>query len=261
MVAMRRQPKSRETGAASEGRSPGEVPGAGAASEGRASLDGRDEPSGEEPKIWAIVVAAGSGNRFGGAKQFEPLRDGRVIDWSLRAARRACHGVVCVLPPSVDGEPIAPGEPSADRSVPGGATRSASVRAGLAAVPDSADIVVVHDAARPLAPDSLFAAVIEAVVGGADAAIPGVAVHDTIRQMAGGVVDRSQLVAVQTPQAFRADSLRAAHASGGEATDDASLVEAAGGTVVVVPGDSHNLKITDRGDLRIAAVLLDEETP
>ena len=93
---------------------------------------------------------------------------------------------------------------------------------------------------------------------GADAAVPGVAVHDTIRHADEGAIDRSHLVAVQTPQAFRASALRAAHAGGGEATDDASLVEAAGGTVVVVPGRSHNLKITDPGDLRIAAVLLDE---
>jgi 2-C-methyl-D-erythritol 4-phosphate cytidylyltransferase len=160
--------------------------------------------------------------------------------------------VVCVLPAGHDDD-----EPLADRSVPGGATRSASVRAGLAAVPDSATVIVVHDAARPLAPDALFQAVIQAVVDGADAAIPAVPVHDTIRHVDGGVVDRTALVAVQTPQAFRAAALRDAHAAGGEATDDASLVEAAGGTVVLVPGNHHNLKITDPGDLRIAATLLE----
>lgn len=198
-------------------------------------------------------MAAGSGARFGGPKQFEPLRGRRVIDWSLAAARAACDGVVCVLPAGT-----AKSEPAADISVPGGATRSESVRAGLAAVPDGATVIVVHDAARPVAPASLFAEVIAAVRQGADAAVPGVAVHDTIRHADEGVIDRSHLVAVQTPQAFRASALRAAHAAGGEATDDASLVEAAGGTVVVVPGRSHNLKITDPGDLRIAAVLLDE---
>ncbi len=208
------------------------------------------EPNGD---TWAIVVAAGSGARFGGPKQFEPLRGRRVIDWSLAAARAACAGVVCVLPADHLGE-----EAAADRSVPGGVTRSESVRAGLAAVPEEAEIIVVHDAARPVAPASLFAEVIAAVRDGADAAIPGVAVHDTIRHADQGVIDRSHLVAVQTPQAFRASALRAAHADGGDAADDASLVEAAGGTVVVVPGRSHNLKITDPGDLRIAAVLLDE---
>lgn len=198
-------------------------------------------------------MAAGSGARFGAAKQFEPLRGRRVIDWSLDAARGACAGVVCVLPQGHDGV-----EAAADVCVPGGATRSESVRAGIAAVPGDAAVIVVHDAARPVAPVSLFFEVIDAVRDGADAAVPGVAVHDTIRHAEQGVVDRAHLVAVQTPQAFRASALRAAHAAGGEATDDASLVEAAGGTVVVVPGRSHNLKITDPGDLRIAAVLLDE---
>ena len=199
-------------------------------------------------------MAAGSGTRFGAPKQFEPLRERRVIDWSLAAARAACAGVVCVLPPEHPGR-----EDAADVSVAGGATRSESVRAGLAAVPADVEVIVVHDAARPVAPVSLFAEVIAAVRDGADAAVPGVAVHDTIRHAEQGVVDRAHLVAVQTPQAFRASALRAAHAAGGEATDDASLVEAAGGTVVVVPGRSHNLKITDPGDLRIAAVLLDED--
>lgn len=210
-------------------------------------------PPSPAPDAWAIVVAAGSGTRFGAPKQFERLRGRRVIDWSLAAARGACAGVVCVLPPDHEGT-----EDAADVSVAGGATRSESVRAGLAAVPPEAEVIVVHDAARPVAPVSLFAEVIAAVRDGADAAVPGVAVHDTIRHAEQGVVDRAHLVAVQTPQAFRASALRDAHAAGGEATDDASLVEAAGGTVVVVPGRSHNLKITDPGDLRIAAVLLDE---
>jgi len=209
-------------------------------------------------RSWAIVVAAGSGSRFGGAKQFESLGDRRVLDWSMQAARRNCDGVVCVLPADGDGDGS---EIGADRTVPGGATRSASVRAGLAVVPADTDVIVVHDAARPLAPDSLFRAVIQAIADGADAAIPAVALHDTIRHVDGAVVDRSQLVAVQTPQAFRAGALRAAHADGGEATDDASLVEAAGGTVVLVPGPAHNLKITDPADLLIAAALLDQVDP
>ena len=203
---------------------------------------------------WAIVVAAGAGHRFGAEKQFEPLLGRRVLDWSLSAAAAACEGVVCVLPdPAEDHD-----EPLADHSVAGGETRSASVRAGLAAVPDSAEVVVVHDAARPVASPALFAAVIEAVESGADAAIPAIPLHDTIRHTTDGNVDRADLVAVQTPQAFRAEALRRAHEGGDDATDDATLVEAVGGTVVVVPGDPHNLKITDPGDLRIAAVFLDE---
>ena len=150
--------------------------------------------------------------------------------------------------------------PPGERGVIGGATRSESVRNGLAQVPDDADIVVVHDAARPLAAPALFGAVIDAVKAGADAAIPVVPLSDTVKRIDGErvveTVDRSSLVAVQTPQAFRADMLRKAHAAGGEATDDAALVEAIGGTVVVVEGEHTNIKITTPDDLRIAEALL-----
>jgi 2-C-methyl-D-erythritol 2,4-cyclodiphosphate synthase len=131
------------------------------------------------------------------------------------------------------------------------------VRAGLAHVPDDAAIICVHDAARPFADGHMFARVIAAVAAGADAAIPGVPVTDTIKQVdsVGTVVHtppRAELTAVQTPQAFRAATLRAAHAVGSDATDDAALVEAAGGRVVVVEGDPANRKITDPDDLRWA---------
>jgi 2-C-methyl-D-erythritol 4-phosphate cytidylyltransferase len=202
--------------------------------------------------VWAIVVAAGSGSRFGAAKQYQPLGGRRVLDWSLDAARSTADGVVVVVPPYN----VADAEPLADAVAAGGDTRSASVRAGLAAVPDSAEVVVVHDGARPLAGVPLFAAVVAAVREGADAAVPGVPLADTLRWRAGGVADRDGLVAVQTPQAFRAGALRAAHAAGGEATDDASLVEAAGGKVVVVDGSPLNLKITNPHDLAVAEALL-----
>jgi 2-C-methyl-D-erythritol 4-phosphate cytidylyltransferase len=141
--------------------------------------------------------------------------------------------------------------------VVGGATRSASVRCGLAAVPVDADVIVVHDAARPLATGALFDAVVAAVSrDGAGAAICALPVSDTIKQVDGGFVtttlERSELVAVQTPQAFRADLLRRAHASGAEATDDAALVELLGAPVRVVPGDARNVKITSPADLRTA---------
>lgn len=197
--------------------------------------------------MWAIVVAAGSGNRFGGQKQFEQLEGRRVVDWSLSACRSLADGVVLVVPPDHE----APEE--VDIVVNGGATRSDSVRAGLAAVPAEADIVVVHDAARPFATPALFQAVVEAVRAGADGAVPGVAVTDTIKRVADGRVvatlDRAELVAVQTPQAFTAAALRRAHADGADATDDSALVEAIGGRVVVVPGDPANAKITLRADL------------
>jgi 2-C-methyl-D-erythritol 4-phosphate cytidylyltransferase len=202
--------------------------------------------------VWVVVVAAGSGTRYGAAKQYEPLGGRRVLDWSLAAARGAADGVVAVVPPDRAGDR----EPLADAVAGGGDSRSASVRAGLALVPASAEVVVVHDGARPLAPPDLFTAVIAAVRAGGDAAVPGVPLADTLRWRSGGVADRDGLVAVQTPQAFRAASLRAAHAAGGEATDDASLVEAAGGKVVVVDGSPLNLKITNPNDLAVAEALL-----
>jgi 2-C-methyl-D-erythritol 4-phosphate cytidylyltransferase len=202
--------------------------------------------------VWGIVVAAGGGSRFGGPKQYEVLRGRRVVDWARQVTLRACEGVVMVVPP----DRIEHREPGAHRVVPGGDTRSASVRAGLAAVPDDVDIVVVHDGARPLASIEIFHRVIAAVQEGADAALPGIEVADTIRSRAGGTLDRSELVAVQTPQAFRVDALRRAHEGDPDATDDAALVEAAGGSVVVVDGEHRNIKITTPIDLRFAAFLL-----
>ena len=202
-------------------------------------------------QVWSIVVAAGSGRRFGGAKQYEPLAGRRVIDWSLAAARTAADGVVLVVSPAHAGDAEA-----ADVVVAGADTRSGSVRAGLAAVPADAEVVVVHDAARPLAGPELFRDVVAAVRAGADAAVPGVPVVDTLRARTGGTVDRDGLVAVQTPQAFLAAPLRAAHTGGAEASDDASLVEAGGGKVVVVNGSPSNLKITRPDDLVVAEALL-----
>ncbi len=162
-----------------------------------------------------------------------------------------------------------------DAVVPGGDTRAASVRRGLDAVSRSARVIVVHDAARPVVSKEIFLSVITAVAEGADAAVPGIDVVDTLKRVAatnhtervsdvaarvtGRVVstlDRSGVVAIQTPQAFRASALIAAHALCEDASDDATLVEAKGGEVVVVPGDRWNLKITFPSDLAIAAAAL-----
>jgi 2-C-methyl-D-erythritol 4-phosphate cytidylyltransferase len=211
--------------------------------------------------VWTVVVAAGQGSRAGGEvpKQYQELGGHRVIDWSLAAARAVSEGVVLVVPADLAQEP----EPGADVVVAGGATRSGSVRAGLAAVPEAAEVVVVHDAARPLALPALFDSVVAAVRAGADGAVPGLPVTDTIKRVERGTVvetpDRATLVAVQTPQAFRAEALRTAHASGAEASDDAALVEASGGSVVVVLGDPANDKVTRPGDLgRLEAFLAAE---
>jgi 2-C-methyl-D-erythritol 4-phosphate cytidylyltransferase / 2-C-methyl-D-erythritol 2,4-cyclodiphosphate synthase len=164
---------------------------------------------------------------------------------------------VAVVPADRAGEDV----PGADEVVAGGETRSASVRAGLAAVPPDTDVVVVHDAARPLASSRLFRSVVDAVHAGADGAVPGLPLVDTVKRLGrggemGDTVDRSELVRVQTPQAFRADVLRRAHAGGAEASDDAALVERLGGRVVVVPGEEANAKLTEAGDLAAAEARL-----
>jgi 2-C-methyl-D-erythritol 4-phosphate cytidylyltransferase len=205
--------------------------------------------------VWAIVVAAGRGERFGRPKQRELICGQSVVERSAAAAHEACDGVVVVLPPG-DMLPVA----HADMTVPGGATRSASVRAGLAVVPQDAKVIVVHDAARPLASAALWRSAIDAVLHGADAALCAVPVTDTIKRVDGDQVvatlDRAELVAVQTPQAFRAALLRAVHEAERDATDDGALVEAAGGQVVVVAGSATNLKITHPNDLLVAEALL-----
>ena len=201
--------------------------------------------------VWSIVVAGGSGARFGERKQYLPLLGARVLDWSLRAAAAHADGVILVVPADVADA----AEPGADAVVAGGDSRSASVRAGLAAVPLDAAVIVVQDAARPVPVPDVWDRVLAAVAAGADGAVPGVPVGDTLREIGGGTVDRSRFVAVQTPQAFRADALRAAHDGEPEGTDDASLVEAGGGRVVVVDGDPANIKITTPVDLALAELL------
>jgi len=207
-----------------------------------------------------VVVAAGGATRFGAHKQFAVLGGKPVTAWSVSACRTVADAVVVVLPSGHLNHDF-----GADAAVAGGATRAASVRAGLASVPDEASVVVVHDAARPLAAPRLFTDVVEALrepgVAGAICAVP---VTDTLKRVhgdppvVGGMVERDGVVAVQTPQAFVADVLRAAHAPGDDATDDAALVESLGATVRVVPGDPFNVKLTVPEDLVWAEHLLGE---
>jgi 2-C-methyl-D-erythritol 4-phosphate cytidylyltransferase/2-C-methyl-D-erythritol 2,4-cyclodiphosphate synthase len=196
--------------------------------------------------VAAVVVAGGRGTRFGGLKQFVSFAGSTVAAHAVSSARIVADVVVLVVPADYEGS----GE-GADLVVSGGDSRSASVRAGLDVVP-LADVVVVHDAARPLASAELFLRVVNAIHAGADAAIPALPVTDTVKRVVGDVVvatvPRADLVTVQTPQAFRRSVLLAAHAAGGDATDDAALVEASGGRVVIVSGEPDNMKITDPGD-------------
>ncbi|MGD0320149.1 MAG: 2-C-methyl-D-erythritol 4-phosphate cytidylyltransferase [Acidimicrobiales bacterium] len=216
-------------------------------------------------RVWAVVVAAGGGTRFGGRKQFAMIRGRPMVDWALSAAKNAVDGVVLVVPPSDanlsvgDANRLRDDTRGADFVVVGGETRSASVRAGLGVVPQDAAVIVVHDGARPLASQALFARVIGAVVDGADAAVPGLAAADTLKRVSEGVVvediARDEVVAVQTPQAFRAEVLRRAYSAAGDATDDAVLVAALGVTVRVVSGEPRNLKVTTPADLELVQAL------
>jgi 2-C-methyl-D-erythritol 4-phosphate cytidylyltransferase len=213
-------------------------------------------------RVWSIVVAGGSGRRFGERKQFVSLLGRPVASWAVDACRAVSDGVVLVVP--ADAQPVDSG---ADVVVTGGASRAESVRCGLDAVPADADVIVVHDAARPLAPPALFVAVLEALHGDqVVGAVPGVSPSDTIKVVDDAMnvtntPDRTTLVAVQTPQAFRSAALRDAHARAAAdrdatVTDDAMLVEASGGRVRVVPGHPRNLKITTPDDLATAERLL-----
>ncbi len=172
-------------------------------------------PAPEPGPVWAVVVAAGSGQRFGGRKQFETVAGRTIVALSVDAARSVCDGVVLVVPADVTSGSQTP-DHGADVVVAGGDTRAASVRAGLAVVPLDAAVIVVHDGARPLASSALFRAVVGAVVEGAEGAVPALAVADTVKKVEGTAVAetlaRAGLVAVQTPQAFRAATLRRAHA-------------------------------------------------
>jgi 2-C-methyl-D-erythritol 4-phosphate cytidylyltransferase len=209
----------------------------------------------------ALVVAAGRGERLGTPvpKAFVMLAGRPMIEWSIAALRgvAAIEQIVVALPAGVDA-------PAGTVGVPGGAQRSHSVRAALAAAREDPD-VVVHDAARPLVSAALVQACLDGLQG-ADAAIAAAQVTDTIKQCADGHVertlDRSRLWAVQTPQAFRREALARALAQDDDAlaaaTDDAALVEALGGTVRVIEAPRENLKITTPLDLRVAELLLSD---
>ena len=206
--------------------------------------------------VWSVVVAAGSGARFGGDQQAADLAGQPVVVRSVRAAASVSDWVVVVVAANrrsavVD---LLAGLDGVEAVVDGGSTWSASVRCGLAAVPADAEVVLVHDGARPLATPDLFRRVVGAVCLGAEAVVPGIPVADSLRSAEGRVIERDGVITVQTPQGFAAEVLRRAHADGGEASDDATLVEAAGATVVVVEGEPANLKVTRPIDLALAAL-------
>lgn len=221
-------------------------------------------------------MAAGSGERLGagGPKALVEVAGKPLVVWSLEAFQRsiAVEGVVVAAPPGFEEEvrEIAADARSAAEIVTGGATRAESVRAALVAATD-AELIAVHDAARPLITPELIDALVATLVGRPDAAgvITAAPVTDTIKRAGNDreirtTENRSELWAAQTPQLFRAEALRAAH--GGDAavvaaaTDDAMLVEASGGKVLIEPASAENFKVTTAADLERAIGLLNQRT-
>lgn len=236
--------------------------------------------------VTAVIAAAGSGERLGagGPKAFVPLAGRPMAEWSIEAFRAAesVRSIVVACPP---GHPYpAAGDGQAEQgsavglggageqegedlvAVDGGTTRAESVANALQLV--DTELVAIHDAARPLVDAELIEAVVETlrVDPTADGAIAAAPVTDTVKQAAspdGAIertLDRERLWAAQTPQVFRVEALRGAlaSASGDPATDEAMLIEAAGGRVLIHPAPPQNLKVTTPLDLRLAALLLAE---
>ncbi|HYY76471.1 MAG TPA: 2-C-methyl-D-erythritol 4-phosphate cytidylyltransferase [Gaiellaceae bacterium] len=215
--------------------------------------------------VWAVLVAAGRGERLGGdrPKAFARLAGRPLLAESLERLERSewVEAIVVVAsegweePAILLSEELGAGKVHA--AVTGGETRADSVRAGVAEVPDEAAVVLVHDAARPLLGDDVIERVVGALGDGWDGAVPALPVADTVKRVDGDQVvetlERSELVAVQTPQAFLAEVLRRAVSGGGEASDCAALVEAAGGRVRWVEGDPRLLKVTTRQDLELVS--------
>jgi 2-C-methyl-D-erythritol 4-phosphate cytidylyltransferase len=220
--------------------------------------------------VGVVIVAGGSGSRVGGKelKQLRWIAGKPMLLHSLQTfmARPDVVSVVCVLPPAYAGDP----PPwifqcDVDRLMlsVGGKTRQQSASNGLDDLPDEADIVLIHDAARPGVTDAMIGRVIEAVRhdGAATAALP---VSDTIKSVDGagritGTVDRSRLWRAQTPQGFRREIIVRAHREAGgslDATDDAGLCERLGIPVTVVHGDERAMKVTEEGDFARAEALL-----
>ncbi len=225
--------------------------------------------SGATGNTWAILVAAGSGERLGAdrPKAFAALRGRPLLAESLERLDTSgwIDAIVVVAPPGWEEPAILLAEGLVASKVAsvatGGATRAESVRAGLAETGAEALAIIVHDAARPLVTDAVIERVLGPLGEGFDGVVPGLALADTVKRVRGHEVvetlDRSELVSVQTPQAFRAEALRRAFAGDhAGATDCASLVERAGGRVRVVEGDAALVKVTTRQDLERVERLL-----
>jgi 2-C-methyl-D-erythritol 4-phosphate cytidylyltransferase len=218
---------------------------------------------------WAVLVAAGRGERLGGdrPKAFAALGGRVLLAESLERLEASgwIDAIVVVVPEEWEepaillAEELGAGKVNA--AVPGGATRADSVRAGIAEIPDDVLIALVHDAARPFLPDEVIGRVLGGLGEGWDGVVAGLSLADTLKRVdahgrVAETVDRVGLYAIQTPQAFPVATLRDALQRGGDATDCAGLVEAAGGRVRVVEGDPRLMKVTTESDLAFVETLL-----
>ena len=218
---------------------------------------------------WAVIVAAGSGDRLAAdrPKAFARLGDRPLLAESLERLDRSdwIDGIVVACPEGWEEPAILLAEElgasKVAQAVTGGASRAESVSLGVNEVPLDVAALLVHDAARPLLSEDVISRVLEPLGEGWDGAVPALPVADTIKRVEGGkvaeTIARDDLIAAQTPQAFVADVLRAALAGDIDgASDCASLVEASGGRVKVVDGDPRLLKVTNAQDLRVVETLL-----
>jgi 2-C-methyl-D-erythritol 4-phosphate cytidylyltransferase len=222
-------------------------------------------------KVAAILLAAGVGVRLGSTvpKAFHPVCDQTLLEHVLPrfVDHPSVRDVVVVVPPVLLDRAREITAGSGCVVIPGGVTRLDSVRAGLAVLHPDIEAVLVHDVARAFVPAEVIERVVQALLDGADAVVPALPVIDTIKtvrpsatgELVVDTLDRSMLRAIQTPQGFRRSALTDAHSRPSEVTDDARLIELAGGTVVVVPGADEAFKVTRPWDLLIAEALVASE--
>ena len=205
--------------------------------------------------MWGVVYAAGSGQRFGGFKQFEYIGQSRLVDRCVAALAPVCDHLVVVLPPSVEWTGAA-----VSAVVTGGATNPDSVRAGVAAVAADAAVIVLHSPSHPLASPALARRVVERLATGVDGACPVAPIHDAIRRLddVGEIVEvisKEHIVSVQMPLAFRADVLRNALARETSDSDAQTIVERYGAHIGTIVGESTNIHITTRAEMEMARYL------